>query len=161
MSVRRPPFKLKVNQTVAVQNQQKTSVRAKKALKDIFCVTPCRYNAKKHNEQPPHKHTHTIYIYTFIINYNFTCFLLCCSLFLLRLNVSMIPLPPPLPPSALVLGREVPPLPPSVIVLGRELPPLPPSALVLGRELPPLPPSQLKEEKLDYTTNTNFQGREV
>ena len=79
----------------------------------------------------------------------------------MRLNVSMIPLPPPLPPSALVLGREVPPLPPSVIVLGRELPPLPPSALVLGRELPPLPPSQLKEEKLDYTTNTNFQGREV
>ena len=41
MSVRRPPFKLKVNQGVAVQNPQKTSVRAKKLLKGIFCGTPC------------------------------------------------------------------------------------------------------------------------
>ena len=41
MSVRRPPFKLKVNEVVAVQNPKKTSVRAKKSLKDIFCGTPC------------------------------------------------------------------------------------------------------------------------
>ena len=41
MLVRRPPFKLKVNQEFAVQNPQKTSVRAKKSLKDIFCGTPC------------------------------------------------------------------------------------------------------------------------
>ena len=36
MLVRRPSFKLKVNQEVAVQNPQKTSVGAKKSLKDIF-----------------------------------------------------------------------------------------------------------------------------
>ena len=41
MSVRRPPFRLKVNQKVANQNPQKTSVRANKSLKDIFCGTPC------------------------------------------------------------------------------------------------------------------------
>ena len=43
MLVRRPPFKLKVNRKVAVQNPQNTSVRAKKSLKDIFCGTPCTY----------------------------------------------------------------------------------------------------------------------
>ena len=47
MSIRRPPFKLKVNQQVAVQNPQKTSVRAKKSLKDIFCGTPCILQYKK------------------------------------------------------------------------------------------------------------------
>ena len=41
MLVRRPPLKLKVYHGVAVQNPQKTSVRAKKSLKDIFCGTPC------------------------------------------------------------------------------------------------------------------------
>ena len=39
--VQRPPFKLKVNQGVAVQKTQKTSLRAKESLKDIFCGTPC------------------------------------------------------------------------------------------------------------------------
>ena len=43
MSVRRPPFKLKVTPIIAVQNPQQTSVRAKKSLKDIFCGTPCIY----------------------------------------------------------------------------------------------------------------------
>ena len=44
MSVQRPPFKLKVNLKVAVQNPKKTSVRAKKLLKDIFYGTPCTCN---------------------------------------------------------------------------------------------------------------------
>ena len=44
MYVRQPPFKLRVNQGVAVQNPQKRSMRAKKPLKDHFCGTSRIYN---------------------------------------------------------------------------------------------------------------------
>ena len=60
MLVRRPPFKLKVNQAVAVQNPKKTSVRAKKSLKDIFCGTPCMYIVEYSSVSGPWPNTPTI-----------------------------------------------------------------------------------------------------